>query len=128
MRFKRNLGDHGPPTGSPGETQFGGPGEGFREGLLVVGRLWRHGLEVGRLDVGGWLGVWDGVVGGWQTLEAWSGGLAGGWRGWWLESGKLEIGGLETRALDARPEAGGLHNLLYDTCMILIVILTLQLI
>ena len=73
MGFKRNLGDHGPPTGSPDETQFGGPGEGFREGLLVVGRLWRHGLEVGRLDVGGW-----------QTLEAWSGGLAG-WRGWWLE-------------------------------------------
>ena len=79
MGFKRNLGDRAPPTGSPGETQFGGPGEGFREGLLVVGRLWRHGLEVGRLDVGDWLGVWDGVVGGWQTLEAWSGGLAG-WR------------------------------------------------
>ena len=44
-------------------------------------------------------------------MEAWSGGLAG-WRAWWLESGKLEIGGLKTAALDARPEAGGFVEIL----------------
>ena len=36
---RSNLGDRNAAAGGSGETRFGGPGEGFGEGLWVVGRL-----------------------------------------------------------------------------------------
>ena len=49
-------------TAGAKETRFGGPGEGFGEGLLVVGRPWRlvFWRLVGWMLVVGWL---EGLVG-----------------------------------------------------------------